>query len=522
MPVSLQSLLAPFLCVAVACGGSDTSPISDTTDTHQRPDAPVSSVSDSSVSDTTHAATDTTATDTLGPDTTPTVFAPVPLDAEPGFDDLFTIDRVAPIELRITQSEWNAMLAHMQDYSAIDSAMRTGRYFRAAFVYRTADGDELLEEVGFRTRGNTTRELPEDPPGVFHRAHFKLKFDATFDLTPGTPAYIARDARRYRGLKELNLRHNRDRDPSQIRELFAWETFRQAGLVVPRVTPAALTLTIGDTSHPFGLYLALEGIDKPFLRRRLGPADNDGDLYKCLWLNEGPATLEPITNPRALGIKNWETNYRPAYDLQTNNDTPTHAALLGLIHALDTLDTPALATWLYTRFDVEHFLRFLALNVLIGMPDDYWAMGNNYYLYFAPDRALFIPWDYDHGLGGGWGGDPHWSHAEIATSDVLTWKNLNAAFGDRNTRHPLVDELLKVPHIRARYLDLLREFTAGDGLFALQRWTTLFDAQAPLYAPHLDNVADEGELMEDTGLERAYFATRLTSVRAQLDALSAP
>ncbi len=60
----------------------------------------------------------------------------------------------------------------------------------------------------------------------------------------------------------------------------------------------ALTLTIGGIPVNFGLYLGLEEIDKPFLRRRLGSLDNDGDLYKCLWLNEGPATLEPvIRNP---------------------------------------------------------------------------------------------------------------------------------------------------------------------------------------------------------------------------------
>lgn len=449
--------------------------------------------------------------------------SPWPVSGGAEFETFFRPDTVQRVTLRVTESEWDALIAHMLEYAAIDGNMRTNRYFRADFVHARPDGETggqtIIEEVGFRTRGNTTRELPEED-GVFQRAHFKVKFDATFDMTPGTPEYELRDERRFAGLKELSFKWGREKDPSQIRELFAYELFRAVGVPVPRVVPVDLTFQIGERIVHYGLYLGIENVDKPFLGKRFG-SDNDGDLYKCLWLNEGPATLTPITNRQAVGVKDWTRNYRPAYDLQTNEETSDHADLYALIDALDALDDAALTDWLDTHFDVEHFLRAIAVNVLVGMPDDYWAMGNNYYLYFGANKTRFIPWDYDHGLGGGWGGEPAWDHEQIADSDPFVWKNLNRAFGV-NVDHPLVDRLLRIPTYRARYAELL-DVILDSGRFSPEAWRALFDRQAPLYAPYLANDTgprDEGgpgvdALMEPAG-EEAWITRRITAVRAAL------
>ncbi|HRE88770.1 MAG TPA: CotH kinase family protein, partial [Myxococcota bacterium] len=438
--------------------------------------------------------------------------SPWPVAGGAAFEALFRTDVVQRVTLRVTEAEWDALIAHMLEYAAIDGNMRTNRYFRADFVHEGQAGDTTIEEVGFRTRGNTTREVPE-ADGVFQRAHFKVKFDALFDLTPGTPEYDIRDERRFAGLKELSFKWGREKDPSQIRELFAYELFRAVGVPVPRVVPVDLTFQIGERIVHYGLYLGIENVDKPFLGKRFG-SDNDGDLYKCLWLNEGPATLTPITNRQAVGVKDWTRNYRPAYDLQTNEETSSHADLYALIDNLDTLDDAALTDWLETRFDVEHFLRALAVNVLVGMPDDYWAMGNNYYLYFGAGKTRFIPWDYDHGLGGGWGGEPAWDHEQIADSDPFVWKNLNRALGV-NVDHPLVERLLRIPTYRARYAVLL-DAILDSGHFSPEAWRALFDRQAPLYAPYLANDTgprDEGgpgidALMEPAG-EEAWIARRI-------------
>lgn len=440
-------------------------------------------------------------------------FSPWPVVAGADFDAFFRTDTVQRVTLRVAQDEWDALNAHMLEYAAIDGNMRTNRYFRADFVHQREGGATVVEEVGFRTRGNTTREVPEKD-GVFRRAHFKVKFDALFELTPGTAAYLERDERRFAGVKELSFKWGRERDPSQVRELFAYDLFRKVGVPVPRVVPVDLTFQIGERTVHYGLYLGIENVDKPFLGKRFG-SDNDGDLYKCLWLNEGPATLSPITSPQAVGSKDWTRNYRPAYDLQTNEETSAHEDLFALIDALDDLDDTSLTSWLDRNFDVEHFLRALAVNVLVGMPDDYWAMGNNYYLYFGAAKTRFVPWDYDHGLGGGWGGEPAWDHEQIADSDPFVWKNLNRDFGV-NVDHPLVDRLLGIPQYRGRYAAIL-DGILESGYFSPEAWRALYDRQAPLYLPYLATDTGEGgvDLMEPAG-EEDWITRRIRAVRAAI------
>lgn len=470
--------------------------------------ADVSDVTDPDVADT------TTVPDTQEQDTGPTL-GPWPVNAGADFESFFRTDTVQRVTLRVAPAEWDALITHMLEYAAIDGSMRTNRYFRADFVHTRDDGETVVQEVGFRTRGNTTRELPEED-GHYRRAHFKVKFDALFDLTPGTAAYLERDERRFAGLKELSFKWGRETDPSQIRELFAYELFRKVGVFVPRVVPVDLTFEIGSQKIHYGVYLGIENIDKPFLGKRFG-SDNDGDLYKCLWLNEGPATLTPITNPRAVGVKDWIRNYRPAYDLQTNEESSAHEDLFDLIETLANPNNGFLSEWLDTHFDIEHLLRAVAVNVLVGMPDDYWAMGNNYYLYFGAAKTRFIPWDYDHGLGGGWGGEPGWDHDQIADSDPFVWKNLNRAFGV-NVDHPLVDRLLRIPKYREQYAKILGAILES-GHFSPEAWRDLYDRQAPLYAPYLANDTGEGgidEVMEPAG-EEAWIARRIRAVHAALD-----
>jgi spore coat protein CotH len=50
--------------------------------------------------------------------------------------------------------------------------------------------------------------------------------------------------------------------------------------------------------------------------------------------------------------------------------------------------------------DVNLFLKTYAVNVTVGMWDDYWSNSNNYYFYFdAAGKFYFIPYDYDNTLG---------------------------------------------------------------------------------------------------------------------------
>ena len=62
----------------------------------------------------------------------------------------------------------------------------------------------------------------------------------------------------------------------------------------------------------------------------------------------------------------------------------------------------ALKTFLETHMDVDQFLRAYAVNVMVGMWDDYWHGKNNYYFYFDENNKFYFPFDYDNTLGTSW------------------------------------------------------------------------------------------------------------------------
>ncbi len=240
-----------------------------------------------------------------------------------------------------------------------------------------------------------------------------------FDQKEGTPEWEDRNQRRFAKLRELELRMNTPNaetgawDTSQMRELYGYEMMRRAGVNASRVGSARLWVTIGEEKHYFGIYTLIEVPDKSFLTKRYGSGANDGNLYKCQWGASGPANLGRIddpnnyehplaADPRIVGVKNWQTHYRPTYDLKTNTDVPDHTEFLQFVRNLNTLSGEALKEYLDARFEVDRFLRYLAINVLIGRWDDYWSIGSNYYLYFNNEGKIeHFPTDFDISLGEG-------------------------------------------------------------------------------------------------------------------------
>jgi spore coat protein CotH len=311
-----------------------------------------------------------------------------------GYEALFTHGFLHDIEIVISQEEWDGLVQDMNDYAeAFNGSVQTGNYRKADFIYRGPAGDTVIEEVGLRTKGRF-RIIPQDEEGVLHRAHFKVKFNETFDLDQETGEYEERDDRRFYRLRKLILRLNIDPsrrwDNSQIRELYCYDLLRRAGTYTSRTGSTRLTITIGGKQQYFGIYTLIEPIDKSFLTKRYGKDANDGNLYKCdAGGQSGAATLNALENypafkrnnpsflEKLVGVKDWETNHMPTYDLKTNEDEADHTALLSFLDNLNSLSGEKLKRYLDDNFEVDRFLRYQAMNVLMGKWDDYWTYGNN-------------------------------------------------------------------------------------------------------------------------------------------------
>ncbi len=460
-----------------------------------------------------------------------------------GYETLFTHGNLHEIEIVISQQEWDGLLRDMWVYAtnAPDGRPLTGNYRKATFIYKGPAGDAIIGEVGFRTKGHFNRPYPEDQEGQFHRSHFKIKFNKVFNQREGTAEYQDRSQRRFAKLRELELRMNTfnvatgDWDASQMRELYAYDLMRRAGVYTSRTGSARLTITIGGEKHYFGIYTLIEPVDKSFLTKRYGSNRNDGNLYKCLWTGYGPATLEPIDkyedNPsvdtdKIIGVKDWRKQYRPTYDLKTNTDVPDHSVLLDFIDNLDTLSGADLKEYLEANFEVDRFLRYLAMNVLIGRWDDYWADGNNYYLYFNNGgRISFIPCDYDMAFGGGF------QLFDTANIGIYDWGNHNKDLlrviapqipeevleRYYNFNFPLVEKMFEIEEYKAKYEYYLKEFiTPANRLFVYSEYEKQYNMVSKLYAPYVDNEMDEGEEMFNHESTGQYFYDRTRSIIKQL------
>lgn len=454
-----------------------------------------------------------------------------PAGVEPTSAELFDDAVPHAFIIEISQAEWEGMTQDMLDYAekfpvqplydGDGREYRTDKYRKADFIYRHADGTEVkLAQVGIRTRGNESRRLPYQN-GQYYKSHFKVKFDETFAMSAGDPATAERSKRRFAGLKALNFKWSRYNtwdsyaNKSKINELFSYALLGKVGVVAPRMSMGTLTFRIAGKDVDYGVYGIVEPVDKPFLKSRFGGAD--GDLYKCLYLDPyGGAHLTPdsIAGER-VGVKNVDTNYRPIYDLQTNETSSDHTALTTFVRQLDALSGDDLAVYLDAQFDVSRFLRYLAMGIYINNLDDYRFLANNYYLYFDPrGKVSFIPYDFDISLGTNWHGDL--SYDRFIAQDLFATTSLPAAWGDDSPR-PLVDKVLAIPRYRALYLQYLAEYIAPTSrLFVFSQYQAKFAQLLALYGGETTNDTVDPDPMGLAGFEKQYFFDKTKNVLGQL------
>jgi hypothetical protein len=282
---------------------------------------------------------------------------------------------------------------------------------------------------------------------------------------PGGAGHLA-------GMTCLNLKSMYN-DPSQMREALAWRLFRRAGVPAARHTYAKLAF---DATY-YGLFSVIEQVDKRFLKDRFG-GNHRGNLYKAYCGDVGCATLEHRAGPG--GDDSGRQYYRVAadddrtYRLKTNERDPganTYDDLAQFIRTINgtalgggdgRFDTDAFRESVDAIMNARAFLRWAAVNVLLGSWDNYFATPSNYYLYNSgrPGSAgdfmqspyfTFIPWDYDNCLGIDYFGTK-WQY-----TDILDWpSNTRRYWRDRATsRIPLVRNLLRNRAYRQYYLDYL-------------------------------------------------------------------
>ena len=193
-------------------------------------------------------------------------------------------------------------------------------------------------------------------PGSFRPLEDRPAFTINFDRqAPGQT---------FHGLKKLHL-NNSVQDSSYLSEKLCREMFEAAGVPTPRAGHAAVALN----DRPVGLYVLVEGVDKQFLKRYF--PQTGGNVYD--------------------GHSQQDVNQR----LRTNSgDAPKdQSRLADLTAAARTSDLDARRIALEKTLDVERFLSFMAVEVIVAHWDGYSIHRNNFRIFHdkSTDRMVFLP-----------------------------------------------------------------------------------------------------------------------------------
>ncbi len=309
-------------------------------------------------------------------------------NVDPNLTEVFNDLTVKRFDFVVTAERWQSMLDDMTaTYGELGQSSTGGPggpglnssdedpIFVPAEVYY--NGTQWYR-VGIRFKGNSSLQ------NSWSQGILKLSFKMDFDEFEDDYPQIKNQ--RFYGFKKFSLKNNFD-DKSHLREKVAADVFAKAGLAVSHTAFYRLYVDHGNGPEYFGLYTLVEEVDGTVLDTQF--VSDDGNLYKP---EEGGANFVD----GAFAEENFEK--------KTNEDEADWSDVLALFAALhdDTASTDP-TTWranLESVFDVDGFLKYLAVNGIIQNWDTYGRMTHNFYLYNNPDTAklTWIPWDNNEAL----------------------------------------------------------------------------------------------------------------------------
>lgn len=369
--------------------------------------------------------------------------------SEPDYGVVFPQDSVNRIDIIMTAAAWTAVRQDMVRVWGFDFG--DNRTTFGAFPEDEPGYVDVLvrfngrtwKHVGFRLKGNATLQFSWNTGN--YKLPFRLKFDAFAEQYPETWR------QRFHGFTELSMANNAH-DESLLREKTGDDVFRMAGVPAARSAYYRVYLDIGQGLVYNGVYTMVEVIEDTMLRDQLG--ENTGNLYK----------------PEST----FQTFVASEFQRQNNKASTDYSDVQAMITALNNngLRTANPAQWragLEAVFDVDHFLKYLAVNTAMGSPDAYGVNAHNHFLYNHSSRKLiWIPWD----------------------QNASFYEGLSYGMTEVSSAWPLIRYLIDDPVYFARYRAHLQTF--HDAVFTPATMDALFDKHHRMIAPYV--TGPDGEL----------------------------
>jgi spore coat protein H len=286
--------------------------------------------------------------------------------------------------------------------------LQSDHEYPADFIWSDGIRTDTVKQVGFRLRGNTSRNSA--------KKSFKIKFNHF--TSP-----------KFQGLSDMNLNgeHN---DPSIMRAKLSWDIMRHAGLEAPRSSYVALYIN----QEYRGLYLNVEHIDNDYFEAR--KKDADGQLFKCFY---GCDFRYNGDDP-----KDYNTS---VYAAENNKDNPDYQSLIAFIKTLNAPVDVSYRCNLEAVFNVDDYLKRLALEILTGHWDNPVFNKNNAYAYVNPatKKLEILSYDIDNTFG------VDWFNVNWADRNIYSWS-------PSSQPRPIYTQLLKDNEYKIRFGYYIRTY----------------------------------------------------------------
>lgn len=341
---------------------------------------------------------------------------------EMAYNGLFKEDEVMDIKIEISEDDWNDMKEN-----AIDE-----EYYSANITI----GDTKIENIGIRTKGFSS--LQSVASSDSDRYSFRVKFDK----------YV--DGQNLNGLNELVLNNN-FQDPSYMREYLSYKALEELGVDVPETSYANIYVN----GELFGFYLAVEAVDDSFVERIADSDSTDVKLYKADGEN---STLVDEASLSGFELKSGEDD--------------SMAGLKKLVSAINSIEDGNKDD-IESVFDVDTFLKSIAVNTVVGNYDSYnGSKAHNYFLLEEDGVFKYIPWDFNMSFGG-------FSEDNGASVTVSIDEPL---YNVDSSKRPLIEKLLSVDEYKEKYYGYLKELVNYFDDFETQ-----VNDLATLIKPYVEN-----------------------------------
>ena len=260
---------------------------------------------------------------------------------------LFANDRISDIKIEVAEEDWDKIRTQSRsfvDALGTEAAVSPFTYVKANV---TIDG-LLVENVGLRKKG-FLGSLNDTRPSL------KIKFS---EYTKQEPID---------GLDRLTLNNN-NQDPARVCQYLSYKMFNDSGTLAPRCGFAKVTVN----GKYLGLYSNVESVKPQFLKRAFG--DGTGDLFE--------GTIADF-------FPDWTQKFEQKKKSASYDQIHKVADILNE----DEVDLEKLEE----QVDLDAFMKFWAMESLIGFWDGYCSNQNNFFIYRHPDNSkiYFIPWGTD-------------------------------------------------------------------------------------------------------------------------------